>query len=247
MLQPTKKKELIAIIKSGLVGAFAFTGITFILSLASSFAHWWMAWLLCVFFLSIAFPKTVFLVTGSIGFILGLFLRRRFPIIHSGVLPLVIALVVLVVALGWRGFFLHKIWMNTELPPVNLKLADCTNNVMNIRLKVPPGHDYQLSLKTPETQVSTNGETSGEYIFSGHLRILSNGLLIADLPINSDMAGKDGWYGLAGAGIRNTNVPPLSQFIQSHKCYVFEIYFEPAPPTNASIWLYCLQTVKDLN
>jgi hypothetical protein len=245
MLQLTKNQEFIAIIKSGLVGAFAFTGISFILSIASGFTYWWMAWLLYIFFLSMAFPKTVFTVLGCIGFILGLMLRRRYPIIQRGVLPLIIALVMLVVALGWRSLLLHKIWMETELPPLSLKLADCTNNVVNIHLEIPAGHDYKLSLKTPETQVLTNGETSSSYTFSGHLRISSNGSLLADLPIGSDKAGQNGWYGLTGAGMQNTNVQPLSKFIQSHKSYDFEISFEPPPPPGSSIWLYCMVYVRD--
>lgn len=260
MLQQTKDKELISIIKSGLVGAFAFIGISFILSIlfmyVSLFTHQWiewlayiLAWFAYIFLLSMAFPKTVFTVLGAIGFILGLLLRRRFPIIQRGVLPVVIALVILVVSLGWRGLLVHKMWMETELPPINLKLADCTNNVVNIHLKIPPGHNYRLDLETPGVQVPTDGETNSPYKFSGHLRISSNGSLITNLPISSDKAWQwqSGWYGLTGAGMQNTNVPPLSKFIQSRKIYDFEISFEPAPPTNASIWLYCLQSVNDLH
>ena len=250
MLQPTKNKELIDIIKSGLVGAFAFTGISFILSLAFVFTHplftqRWMAWFGCLVALSLPFPKIVFTVMGGIGFILGTRLRRRFPIIQRGFMPLVIALALLVVALGWRGLLLHKMWMDTELPPVNLKLADCTSNVVNIHLTIPVGHDYRLDLETPEPQVLTNGETKFSYNFSGHLRILSNGSLLADLPINSDRPGQSGWYELAGVGMQNTNVQPLSKFIQSHKSYDFEISFEPPPPPGSSIWLYCMVYVRD--
>lgn len=245
MLQPTKNKELISIIKSGLTGAMAFTGIIYILAIASLFTYWWIAWFAYVFSITIMFPKAFFTVTGSIGFILGLLLRRRFPIIQRGVLPLVISLVMLLTPLGFGISWRHKIWMETELPPVSLKLADCTNTVVHIHLKVPLGHDYQLSLKTPETQVLTNGETSVSYNFSGHLRISNNGSLIADLPISSDKAGQNGWYGLAGTGTQNTNVPPFSKLIQSHKSYDFEISFVPPPPPGSSIWLYCLVYVRD--
>jgi hypothetical protein len=246
MLQPTKDKEFIGIIKSGLVGAFTFTGISFILSIASGFMYRWMAWFVYIFFLSIPFPKTVFIVLGSIGFILGLLLRRRFPIIQRGVLPLVIASAVLVVALGWRGWLVHKMWMDTELPPVSLKLADCTNSVVNIHLKIPAGHAYQLELKGPRIQFSTGGEWKSSYNFSGHLRISNNGSLLVDLPIGSDKAWLTGsGYVLTGAGMQNTNVPPLSKFIQSHKNYDFEISFKPPPPPGSSIWLYCTVSVKD--
>jgi len=250
MLQPTKNKEFIAIVKSGLVGALAFTGISFILSIASFtvsfFTYWWIGCFFYIFALSIPFPKTVFTVLGSIGFILGLLLRRRFPIIQRGVLPLVIALVVLVVALGWRGLLRHKMWMETEMPPISLKLADCTNNVVNIHLEIPAGHAYQLELKGPGIQFSTGGEWKSSYSFSGHLHISSNGSLLANLPISSDKAWLTGsGYVLTGAGMQNTNVPPLSKFIQSHKSYDFEISFEPPPPPGSSIWLYCTVYARD--
>jgi hypothetical protein len=130
MLQPTKHKELIAIIKSGLVGALAFTGIIFVLSIVSFFVPWWMGWFVYIFVLSMAFPKIVFTVLGSIGFILGMLLRWRFPIIQRGVLPLVIALIILVISLGWRGLLIHKMWRDTEKAPPSLKQTDSTNNVV---------------------------------------------------------------------------------------------------------------------
>ncbi len=245
MLQPTKYKEFIAIIKSGLVGALALTGIYIILAITSLFVSVWIPLIAAVFFIAVARPEAVFVVTCSIGFMLGLLLRRRYATIQRG-LPLVIALVMVVVPLGYGMWLVNKMWMNTELPPLSLKLADCTNNVVNIHLEIPAGHDYRLDLNTPETQVLTNEGTSSSYNFSGHLRISRNGALIADLPIGSDKAWRNGsWYGLTGVGMQNTNVPPLSKFLQAHKSYDFEINFEPPPPPASSIWLYCLESVKD--
>jgi hypothetical protein len=92
----------------------------------------------------------------------------------------------------------------------------------------------------------TGDETNSAYNFSGHLRISSNGSLLADMPIGSDKAWRNGsWYGLTGVGMQNTNVPPLSKFIQSHKSYDFEISFEPPPPPGSAIWLYCTVSVRD--
>lgn len=159
---------------------------------------------------------------------------------------LVIALVVLVILLGYGIWLLHEAWMGTEQLPLSLKLADCTNNVVNIHLKIPIGHAYQLELKGPEIQVLTGEGLKSSYNFSGHLRILSDGSLCADIPIGSDKA----WltasgFVLTGVGFQNTNVPPLSKFIQSNKSYDFEISFEPPPPLGSSIWLYCLESRRD--
>jgi len=247
-MQPTKNKELIGIVKSGLVGAFAFTGVSFILVIVSIFMGARGLTIVTAFMNSPKYDfanETLFVIV-CIGFILGVLLRRRFQIMQRRFYLLITMLVVVVVPLGFAIWLFHQMWMGTELPPISLKLADCTNNVVNIHLETPPGHDYQLSLKTAETQVLTNGDTSASYNFSGHLRISSNGALLADFPIGSDKAWRNGsWYGLTGAGKQNTNVPPLSKFIQSYKSYDFEISFEPAPPPASSIWLYCLVSVKD--
>lgn len=243
-----KQREFTAIFKSGLVGAFAFVGISFVLSMAFGFLFRWMAWLLYLFFLSVAFPKTVFIVMGSVGFILGLLSRRRFPVIQSGPLPMIIASALLIIALGWRGLLVHKMWQNTELPPGNLKLSECTNDAINVHLKIPAGHDYQLGLQIPESQASADGNSNSNYVFSGSLRIFSNEVLLARIPISSDKEERNGsWYALTGAGLQHTNLPPLSKFVQPNKDYEFIFSFEPAPPTNASIWLYYLRSFKDLN
>jgi hypothetical protein len=250
MLQQTKEKELIAIIKSGLVGALAFTGVSFIWVIVSMFQGPRGSVVVTTFMNSpkFDFAKEALIVIICIGFMLGVLLRRCFPIMQRKFFLLVTMLVMIIVPLGFVIYFFHQMWVGTELPPVNLKLADCTNNVMNIHLKIPVGHDYRLDLETPETQVSVGGETNSLYNFSGHLRISSDGALIADLPIGSDKAWRNGpRYGLTGAGMQNTNAQPLSKFIQSHKSYDFEIIFEPPPPPGSSIWLFCLVSVQDGN
>jgi hypothetical protein len=243
-----KNKEFIAIIKSGLVGALAFTGVSFIWVIVSMFKGPRGSVVVTTFMNSpkFDFAKEVLIVIVCIGFMLGIFLRRCFPIMQRKFYSLVIMLVMAVVPLGFVIYLFHEMAMGTELLPVNLKLADCTNNVVNIHLKIPVGHEYRLDLETPGTQVLTNRETSASYNFSGHLRILNEGALIADLPIGSDKSWRnDSWFGLTGAGMQNTNVPPLSKFIQSHKSYDFEISFEPPPPPGSSIWLYCTVYAMD--
>jgi hypothetical protein len=242
-----KHKEFIAIIKSGLVGALAFTGVCFICIIVSIFKGPRGAAIVTAFINSpkFDFAKEALIVIVCIGFLLGVLLRQRFPIMQKRFFLLAIPLIIVVMPLGFGIWWFHEMGMGTELPPINLKLADCTSNVVNVHLKIPPGHDYQLNLKAPETQVSAGGETNSSYKFSGHLRISNNGSLIADLPISSDKTGQNGWYGLAGAGTLNTNVPPLSKLIKSHNSYDFEINFEPPPPPGSSIWFYCLVYVKD--
>ena len=189
--------------------------------------------------------KSALIAIVCASLILGILLIRCLPIIQRTFYLLVILLVMAVVPLGLVTWWLHEAAMGIDLSPLNLKLADCTTNVVNIHLKIPAGHDYSLGLITG-TKKLKNRKISSSYTFSGHLRISSNGALIADLPIGSDKAWQNGsWFGLTGVGIQNTNVPPLSKFIQSHKSYDFEISFEPTPPPGSSIWFYCLVSGRD--
>ena len=279
-------------VKSGLVGALAFTSISFIWVIASMFKGSRASVIVTTFFSSpkFDFAKEALIVIFCIGFMLGVLLRRWFPIMQRKFFLLVIILVMLVaivakqaliaivcisfilgflllrcfpiiqrkfyilvimlvmavVPLGFVVWFLHTVSMNTEYAPISLKLADCTNKVVNIHFEVPAGHAYQLELKGSGIQFSTGGEWKSSYNFSGHLLISSNGSLLANLPIGSDKAWLTGvGYVLTGAGMQNTNVPPLGKFIQSHKSYDFEISFEPPPPPGSSIWLYCTVSGRD--
>ena len=204
MLRLIKSKEFIGIIKSGLAGALAFTGVSFIWVIVSvfkepsasvvvttlmnspkfDFAKEFLIMVVCIGFicgvlLRRCFPimqsrffllVTMFVMQAAIianealiaiiciCFILGVLLMRCFPIIQRNFYLLVIILLMAVVPLGFVVRFLHTVSMNTEYPPLSLKLADCTNNVVSIHLKIPRGHDYRLDLET------TNG-----HIFSTHL------------------------------------------------------------------------------
>lgn len=173
-------------------------------------------------------------------------LLRRFSMIQRKLVPLVIALVIVLFPFGFGLWWLHEMWMKTEQLPLELKLADCTNNMLHIHLEIPIGHAYQLELKGPGIGVLTRGEWMSSYKFSGHMRVLYHGSLLADVPISSDKAWLTGSsYVLTGAGIQNTNVPPLSKFIQPNRTYDFEISFEPPPPPASSVWLYWLRSGTD--
>jgi|GEM_PF-3287152 len=250
MSQKIKHREFTGIIKSGMVGALVFTSISFIWIIVSIFKGSSRSIVVTTFMNSpeFDFAIEVLVVIVCSGFALGILAGWFFPIIQKFFLLLAIIFIVPIVPLGFGIWVLHQMWMGTELPPVSLKLADITNNVVNIHFKTPRGHAYRLDLKTSEAQVSRRRGTNISHTFSGHLRISSNGLLIADLPIGSDRAwsAQNGsWYGLTGAGIQNTNVPALSTFIQPHKSYDFEISFEPPPPPGSSVWLYCTVYVRD--
>jgi len=84
MLQPTKNKEPIGIIKSGLVGAFAFTGIFFIWVIVSIFQGPRGSVIVTTFMNSptFDFAKEALIVIVCIGFMLGVLLRRRFSIMQ---------------------------------------------------------------------------------------------------------------------------------------------------------------------
>lgn len=160
---------------------------------------------------------------------------------------LVIGLAILLVLLGCGVWLLHEMWMGTEQLPLSLKLADCTNNVVKIHLKIPTGHAYQLELKGAGIMNLTGEGSKSSYNFSGRLRVFSDGSLCADMPIGSDKAWlTPSGFVLTGVGSQNTNVPPLWKFIQANMSYDFEISFEPSPPSGSSIWLYCLESRQDM-
>ena len=143
------------------------------------------------------------------------------------------------------GWFLYTYAIRVSIPE-NMKLADCTNNIVNVHLKVPKGHAYHLELRMPEIHAMPNGVVASTYKFTGRVRISSEASLITDFPIGSDRAWltADGFV-LTGVGSQSTNVPALSQFFQAQKGYHIEITLNPAPPPSTSLWLYWLQSRID--
>lgn len=233
-----KQKEFIGTIKSGLVGGLALTSffcVVVILSL--SFGIRTLCLLVETILKSAPSILGLFIIIGIVGFIIGLIVGRFFPFLRRGILPLVVTFVV-ALPFGFVTWVYYKATMQVEYPAQDLKLADCTNNVVRFHLNAPTGHDHQLQLRIPGITVSPAGNCTTSYNFIGRLSVLSNQVLIADMPISSDKS----WlvpsgYILTGVGMQNTNVPPLSKLIQSHKDYDFEIKLDPIPPANTSIWI----------
>lgn len=233
-----KRQETIGIIKSGLVGAFALAGLFMISIIAFAGFHAFSS-LIETAFKIVPSLWEVFAIVGGAGFILGLILRRCLPAIQKGMMPLVIAFLLSALPLGFFAWVFFKTAMNLEPPPQSLKLADCTSGEVNFRLHVPKARDYQLGLRMPAIAASSGRNESNSCVFSGHLRILNDGALLADLPISSGKTWltPDG-YAVTGIGPQNTNAAPLSNLIQSGMDYGCEMTLNPPPPTNASIWLY---------
>ncbi len=232
-------------LKSGFVGAFALSGFLGFFAIAFSRSQNVSSMIEGAFKIMPSIPG-LFATIGGLGFLLGLALRHRFPIIQKGFIPLIVAFVMLAVPMGFLAWFLHTVSMNIQLPPLSIKLAECTNNPVSIHLKIPRGHGYRLDLITSDGQTTPNSPASSSYKFSGQIRILSGGVLITNLSIGSDKAWISGSaFALTGVGSQNTNVPPLNQFIQAQKDYDFEISFDPQPPPSSSIWFYCMVSGKD--
>ena len=240
MLQKPKNKSSIEIVKSGLVGAFALTSLFVILVILSAGSQTLGSLFRAIFKIVPTIPGLfiIFTIFGAIGFVLGVVLGRRFPIIQRGILPLFIAFFMLVLPLGFVTWISYKASMQVEYPSQEMKLADCTNNVVSFHLNAQRGHDYQLQLRIPGIAASSSGTQGSSYHVSGHLNIFSGATLLANMPIGSDKAWVNGAdYGVTIVGLQNANVLPLSKLIQSHKDYDFEIALDAKPPTNTSIWI----------
>jgi hypothetical protein len=240
-IQPNSKlKEFFLIVKSGVTGALALTGICIILFLIG-FAYRGQ-------FISHLYQQTfarcslegLFITTSSLGFILGIIARRRLTLKNE-----IILIAVFSVPLIIGAWFLHTVATHFSLPQ-SMKLMDCTNSEINIRLKAPKGHGYKFELLTPGALTTTpNGSKISSYKLSGHIRISSGPSLIADLSLTPDKVEFiDSGFILAGVDSQNTTVT-LDQFLQPQKDYDIKIIFNPPPPPSSSIWLYWLQSRRD--
>jgi hypothetical protein len=241
MKSKVKLKEIAIILKSGFVGALALSGICIVLFLFGfAYRNEFISHLYQETFARCSL-QGLFIATGGIGFILGIIVRRRLTLKKEAVLVAVFSIPIILGA-----WVLDAIGSRVSTPHA-VKLADCTNQVMNIHVRTPRGHAYQLELHVPEIQfVPSSGKSVSSYKFSGHLRVSTAGAQLADLPIGSDIAClTESGFVLTGVGLQNTNAPPLNQFLQSGKDYDFEIGLIPPPPTNASIWLYWRESQID--
>jgi len=184
MSNSIKHREFIGIIKSGMVGAFTLMGVVVILVIIAQRSPVMIS-LVDAVFKTVPSVAGLLIITGGIGFILGLGLRRSIPIIQTRRWPLVVSFVILAIPLGFIARVLHNAAMEVEYPPQQLKLADCSNNVVSFHLDVPIGHDHQLQLRMPESQ-------TGLYKVSGQVRILSGGSLLTNMAIGSGLSWSGG-------------------------------------------------------
>jgi len=238
---PSKLKDVYLIVKCGFTGAIALTGICILLILLGSVIRTpFITHLYGITFAKCSF-KGLCIGASGLGFILGVILRRRLPFMQKGIVPIAVAAIPLII-----GVWLLNAYTIRASIPHAVKLADCTNSTVNLHLKVPKGHAYQLELITPAVKGMPDGTVTSSYKFSGTIRISNGTTSVADFPISSDKS----WltascFVLTGVGSLNGAVPPLSQFIQPQKDYDVQITLNPPPPPSTAIWLYWLQSKMD--
>jgi hypothetical protein len=173
----SKPKELFSIIKSGVTGALALTGICIILFIIGfAFRGQFISYLYQKTFARCSFDGLL-IATSGIGFILGLVMRRRFPIIQRGIVLLACAAIPLI-----AGAWLLYTFASYSEVVRNMKLADCTSTT-TIHLKVPRGHHYYFMLAVP------SGSTNA---FAGHMNILDGESAVTNFYIGSDQTEQQG-------------------------------------------------------
>src|SRR6266550_977878 len=129
-----KLKEILSIIKSGIVGALALSGICVILfAIGYAVRNQFISRLYAETFAKCSF-EGLFITTSGLGFILGIIARRRLTLKYE--LALIAALSVPIIVGAW---LLHAATTHFSLPH-SIKLIDCTNSVVDIHLKAPKGH-----------------------------------------------------------------------------------------------------------
>ncbi len=231
-------KDFFGVIRSGIVGALVVTGGSIILVITGiPFVSYFFSKLLASYT-----PKEFLIMAGGIGFILGLAIRRKFPIIQRGVAPIVIAAIPLIIG----AWFIYAVARNV-LVPQSIKLMECTNNILEFSFRAPKGHSYNFVLGTP----GVGRMLKPPFLFSGHIH-MSNETTNVEFPINSELARQCNW--LEGNGVPysliltdpwNTNSVNLDRLIREQESYNVKIVFDQPPPHSTSIWLYWLQAAKD--
>ena len=226
-----KPNEIYLIFKCGIFGALALNGVCIILFLVGFAVRGT--------FISHLYSQTfakcslegLFIATSGFGFILGLIIRRRFRIIQKGIGLMAVAAIPLILGAWLLSVYAAHVEISREI-----KLADCTNGIAKIYLKIPKGHNYYLVLALPADSI---------YMFSGRVHILRGTSMIADFAIKSDQAArKTSRFSLTG-GFQNTNAPWLSQFVEAQKEYNIDIDLNPPPPPASIVCLHWWQAYKD--
>jgi hypothetical protein len=243
MLRKFQFGEIVAVTKSGVTGALALAGAFIILIIALTLTSTSLPWTAHIYQESLATCTLSFLltmVTGT-GFILGIILRRRLPVLKKGFAPMVVAAIPMIIG----TWFVYQYATRVEFPR-KMKLAEDANGTFKFHLKIPSGRYYSMKLFVPGIQHLPNGKAVSTYTFSGHISISNNAGLIADFPLDSSHIppSSDGFI-LAGAGVKNSDLPALNKFIQASRDYDIKVSLNPPPPPASSLWLCWQQTYRD--
>ena len=214
-----KLKELAWVTAGGVTVAIAFIGISVIFVLFVSgagvalpyFGHivekWAGRW-------SLEGVYTAFIAAGCAGFVFGTFaglrhvniIRKWFSAAIIGGIPMIL------------GLWLVYACANGVQRPREIKLADCTNSITRIHLKVPKGHFYRLAFTTSPS--STN-------IFSARFNIFEEAITVTNFSMSSEQTESQ------------------CDFLRAQTDYDIEIRFDPTPPSSTAVWLRWLQSYKD--
>ena len=153
--------------------------------------------------------------------------------VRNVVIPIIVALLVIAASL-----FLFDKFARYASAVQETKLADCTNSVLIIPVRVPKGHAFRVDLRFPRTLPPTNGTLKPPFEFSGRVEVFQRTNSIGAFAIDSNKARlTQAGFVLTGEGSQVTNVARLDQFMEAGKEYVLRITLEPAPPATASVWL----------
>jgi hypothetical protein len=228
------------IIKSGITGALGLSSffIIFTIILALSGTHFSRIYqeLLTRFALSF-----VIAMIAGVGFIIGITVRRHFPVVEKGFLPMIVAAAPLTIGLWLIWQYASRVEF-----PHKTKISEYANGAFTFRLNDPKGRYYVLKLSAPGIEIAPNGESRSSYVFSGDVTISNITGSVKTFRIDSEKASlsSEGFI-LSGGGVGNTNLPALDTYIQSHQDYEIRVMLSPPPPPSSALWLYWQQTSKD--
>jgi hypothetical protein len=237
-------KGLVAAVKDGIVGALAFSGFCLVLIIVANVFRHTLPVVACFLnYLARECTLAELLTTaGCVGFVFCVLVRRRLRSIQSGMLPLAVAAIPLIIGAWLLDDFAGRVSIAQ-----NAKLTDFTNNPVNIEFQTPRGHGFVLTLEVPDIKMDGgSGVSRSAYVFSGRVRVVSKENTIADFPVSSQQATLTSrGFILTGVSGWNTNAPDLTKLIKSHSAYQLEVFLNPAPPQSSALWLSWRQAARD--
>jgi hypothetical protein len=125
--------------------------------------------------------------------------------------------------------------------PQAQKLADCTTNNLDFRMRVQHSPPYQFVLGVPLTQ-------TGKLSFRGEIILRQSTDVVARIPIDSQNMTSCNWLNrspdLSGYILtwsRTNYGERLSEMLVRKQTYDVHITFDEAPPTNSSLWLSSIE------